>query len=174
MDLDSCRLPSLLLLLSLSKRETTIAASSGVSSTEVSIGGSRLSARVQKYSHGRPNRQSRARPPHVVHTCKKALLLCRYCQANQLSTFRVQHLSIRQLTTSGKTTMAGLPAASMPCMYNDPSVYVKTEYDQGKPTNKPTLDWRYEEWKPIKIKALLDDHMRDKTSKLYVQKSKLS
>ena len=33
--------------------------------------------------------------------------------------------------------MAGLPPSSMgqPCMYNDPSVYVKTEYDQGKPNN---------------------------------------
>lgn len=170
MDLDSCRLPSLLLLLSLSKRETTIAASSGVSSTEVSIGGSRLSARVQKYSHGRLNRQSRARPPHVVHTCKKALLRCRYCQANQLSTFRV-HLSIRQLTTSGETTMAGLPAASMPCMYNDPSVYVKTEYDQGKPTNKPILDWHYEEWKPIKIKATWRSYERQGVK---VVRSKLS
>ena len=31
--------------------------------------------------------------------------------------------------------MAGIPASGMgqPCMYNDPSsVYVKTEYDQGK------------------------------------------
>ena len=30
--------------------------------------------------------------------------------------------------------MAGIPSSSMgqPCMYNDPSVYVKTEYDQGK------------------------------------------
>ena len=31
--------------------------------------------------------------------------------------------------------MAGIPASNMgqPCMYNDPSsVYVKTEYDQGK------------------------------------------
>jgi hypothetical protein len=36
---------------------------------------------------------------------------------------------------SNKTNMAGIPASSMgqPCMYNDPSsVYVKTEYDQGK------------------------------------------
>ena len=35
--------------------------------------------------------------------------------------------------------MAGLPPANQhagggqqPCLYNDPSVYVKTEYDQGK------------------------------------------
>ena len=27
--------------------------------------------------------------------------------------------------------MAGLPV-NQQCMYNDPSVYVKTEYDQGK------------------------------------------
>lgn len=35
-----------------------------------------------------------------------------------------------------KKDMAGLPPAAanmgQPCMYSDPSVYVKTEYDQGK------------------------------------------
>ena len=37
--------------------------------------------------------------------------------------------------SSNLAIMAGIPASGMgqPCMYNDPSsVYVKTEYDQGK------------------------------------------